>query len=173
MAWTTMKIIGIFYGSSSGNTEGVAKQIQAEFGADNAQVFDVAKATKDDLEKFDNLIFGTSTWGFGELQDDFDGFMKQIEAANLSGKTVALFGCGDQESYSDTFVDGMGLVWQSLQGKGCNIVGQTSTEGYSYSNSQSDVEGKFVGLAIDENNQSDQTADRVKAWVEVLKNAFK
>lgn len=148
-----MKIIGIFYGSSSGNTEGVAKQIQAEFGADNAQVFDVAKATKDDLEKFDNLIFGTSTWGFGELQDDFDGFMKQIEAANLSGKTVALFGCGDQESYSDTFVDGMGLVWQSLQGKGCNIVGQTSTEGYSYSNSQSDVEGKFVGLAIDENNQ--------------------
>ena len=168
-----MKIIGIFYGSSSGNTEGVAKQIQAEFGADNAQVFDVAKATKDDLEKFDNLIFGTSTWGFGELQDDFDGFMKQIEAANLSGKTVALFGCGDQESYSDTFVDGMGLVWQSLQGKGCNIVGQTSTEGYSYANSQSDVEGKFVGLAIDENNQSDQTADRVKAWVEVLKNAFK
>ena len=168
-----MKIIGIFYGSSSGNTEGVAKQIQAEFGADNAQVCDVAKATKDDLEKFDNLIFGTSTWGFGELQDDFDGFMKQIEAANLSGKTVALFGCGDQESYSDTFVDGMGLVWQSLQGKGCNIVGQTSTEGYSYSNSQSDVEGKFVGLAIDENNQSDQTADRVKAWVEVLKNAFK
>ena len=168
-----MKIIGIFYGSSSGNTEGVAKQIQAEFGADNAQVFDVAKATKDDLEKFDHLIFGTSTWGFGELQDDFDGFMKQIEAANLSGKTVALFGCGDQESYSDTFVDGMGLVWQSLQGKGCNIVGQTSTEGYSYSNSQSDVEGKFVGLAIDENNQSDQTADRVKAWVEVLKSAFK
>jgi len=168
-----MKIIGIFYGSSRGNTEGGAKQIQAEFGADNAQVFDVAKATKDDLEKFDNLIFGTSTWGFGELQDDFDGFMKQIEAANLSGKTVALFGCGDQESYSDTFVDGMGLVWQSLQGKGCNIVGQTSTEGYSYSNSQSDVEGKFVGLAIDENNQSDQTADRVKAWVEVLKNAFK
>ena len=168
-----MKIIGIFYGSSSGNTEGVAKQIQAEFGADNAQVFDVAKATKDDLEKFDNLIFGTSTWGFGELQDDFDGFMKQIEAANLSGKTVALFGCGDQESYSDTFVDRMSLVWQSLQGKGCNIVGQTSTEGYSYFNFQSDVEGKFVGLAIDENNQSDQTADRVKAWVEVLKNAFK
>ena len=168
-----MKIIGIFYGSSSGNTEGVAKQIQAEFGADNAQVFDVAKATKDDLEKFDNLICGTSTWGFCELQDDFDGFIKQIEAANLSGKTIALFGCGDKESYSDTFVDGMGLVWQSLQGKGCNIVGQTSTEGYSYSNSQSDVEGKFVGLAIDENNQSDQTADRVKAWVEVLKNAFK
>lgn len=37
-----MKIIGIFYGSSSGNTEGVAKQIQAEFGADNAQVFDLS-----------------------------------------------------------------------------------------------------------------------------------
>ena len=102
-----MKSIGIFYGSSSGNTETVAKQIQKGLGAD-AQIFEVSKAKKEDLEKFDNLILGTSTWGFGDLQDDFEGFMSQIEAANLSGKTVALFGCGDQESYSDTFVNGMG-----------------------------------------------------------------
>ncbi len=168
-----MKTIGIFYGSSSGNTESVAQQIQQALGADNTKLFDVAKASKDDLEQFDNLILGTSTWGFGDLQDDFDGFIKQIEAADLSGKTVALFGCGDQESYSDTFVDGIGLIWQSLQGKSCNIIGQTSTEGYSHSNSQAEVDGSFVGLAIDENNQGDLTAERVKAWVETIKAEFK
>ena len=69
-----MKSIGIFYGSSSGNTETVAKQIQKGLGAD-AQVFEVSKAKKEDLEKFDNLILGTSTWGFGDLQDDFEGFI--------------------------------------------------------------------------------------------------
>ena len=158
-----MKSIGIFYGSSSGNTETVAKQIQKGLGAD-AQIFEVSKAN--------NLILGTSTWGFGDLQDDFEGFMSQIEAANLSGKTVALFGCGDQESYSDTFVNGMGQVWQALQNKGCKIVGQTSTDGYSFSASDAVVDDKFVGLAIDENNQSDMTDERIAAWVETLKSSL-
>ena len=166
-----MKSIGIFYGSSSGNTETVAKQIQKGLGAD-AQIFEVSKAKKEDLEKFDNLILGTSTWGFVDLQDDFEGFMSQIEAANLSGKTVALFGCGDQESYSDTFVNGMGQVWQALQNKGCKIVGQTSTDGYSFSASDAVVDDKFVGLAIDENNQSDMTDERIAAWVETLKSSL-
>ena len=166
-----MKSIGIFYGSSSGNTETVAKQIQKGLGAD-AQIFEVSKAKKEDLEKFDNLILGTSTWGFGDLQDDFEGFMSQIEAANLSGKTVALFGCGDQESYSDTIVNGMGQVWQALQNKGCKIVGQTSTDGYSFSASDAVVDDKFVGLAIDENNQSDMTDERIAAWVETLKSSL-
>lgn len=168
-----MNTIGIFYGSSSGNTEGVAQQIQKAFGADNAQLFDVSKAKKEDLEKFDNLILGTSTWGFGDLQDDFDGFMKQLEAADLNGKVVALFGCGDQESYSDTFVDGIGIVWQALQNRGCTIVGETSTDGYTHSSSQAEVDGSFVGLAIDENNQGDQTADRIGVWVESIKASLK
>jgi flavodoxin I len=33
-----------------------------------------------------------------------------LKNANLSGKTIALFGCGDSESYSDTFCDGMGII---------------------------------------------------------------
>jgi flavodoxin I len=39
-----MQKVGIFYGSSTGNTEAAAKQIQNELGADVAETFDVADA---------------------------------------------------------------------------------------------------------------------------------
>ncbi|PID94732.1 MAG: flavodoxin [Bacteroidales bacterium] len=163
-----MKKTGIFFGSTTGNTEGVAQQIQSLLG-DGVELFEVANASKDDLEKFDNLIFGTSTWGMGDLQDDFDGFISEIESANLSGKTVAIFGCGDQESYSDTFVDGMGQIWEVVSEKGCNIIGQTSKEGYNHFASRAEVDGQFVGLAIDEDNQGSETETRVSEWVAAIK----
>lgn len=167
-----MQKIGIFYGSTGGNTEGVAKQIQKELGSDNVELFDVSNAQKEDLDKFSNLIFGTSTWGFGDLQDDFDGFISKIESADLNGKTVALFGCGDQESYSETFVDGMGQVWEVVSQKGCTLIGQTSNEGYIHDSSRAEVEGQFVGLAIDEDNQSELTSSRIKEWTDTLKTSF-
>lgn len=164
-----MQKIGIFYGSTGGNTESVAKRIQAEFGADNAQLFDVANASAADLDGFINLIFGTSTWGVGDLQDDFDAFLPQLKSANLNGKNVAFFGCGDQESYPDSFVDGMGQIWQAIQDSMCNVVGHTQTDGYNFIESLAETDGKFVGLAIDEDNQPELTAERVKNWVAQLK----
>ena len=70
-----MQNIGIFYGSSTGNTEAAAEQLQKEFGADNARIFDVSDVKASDLEGYSNLIFGSSTWGIGDLQDDFEGFL--------------------------------------------------------------------------------------------------
>jgi len=34
------------------------------------------------------------------------------------------------------------------------------------------VNGKFVGLVIDEVNQEDMTDSRIQAWVKTLKGAF-
>ncbi|WP_421919403.1 flavodoxin [Marinifilum sp.] len=167
-----MQNIGIFYGSSTGNTETVAKQIQAKLGADNATTFDVADAKAGDIEKFTNIIFGTSTWGIGDLQDDFEGFLTEISNANLNGKKVALFGLGDQYSYSDSFVDGMGEIYEALDNKNCELVGETSTDGYEYDASKAEKDGKLVGLALDLENQDDQTEARVSEWVAELKNQF-
>ncbi len=167
-----MQKIGIFYGSSTGNTESAAKKIQKELGEANAQLFDASTATGKDLDQFTNVIFGTSTWGIGDLQDDFDKFIPQIKTAGLNGKTIALFGCGDQESYSDTFVDGMGAVWEIISLKGCKIIGQTSTEGYTYYFSRAEVDGELVGLALDEDNQGNLTDTRIKEWVERIKPLF-
>lgn len=167
-----MQNVGIFYGSSTGNTETVAKQVQKEFGKDNAQMFDVAEAKSGDIENFSNIIFGTSTWGIGDLQDDFEDFLSEISKANLEGKKIAIFGLGDQFSYSDSFVDGLGEIYENLEDKGCELIGETSTDGYEYDETKAEVDGQFVGLALDEDNQSDLTSERITNWVQQLKNQF-
>ena len=167
-----MQNIGIFYGSSTGNTEAAAKQIQKELGADIVKTFDVVNAKANDIEQFPNVIFGASTWGIGDIQDDFEDFLSEIASANLGGKKAAIFGYGDQDTYADSFVDAIGLIYEALENKGCEVVGKTSIEGYEYDESKAEVNGQFVGLPLDEENQSDLTDERIKSWVEQLKNQF-
>ena len=166
-----MKNIGIFYGSSTGNTEAAAQQIQQEFG-DIASVMDVSGASSADLEQYDNIILGASTWGIGEMQDDFDTFLSEIDAANLAGKKIAIFGLGDQDTYIDSFVDAIGEIFERLQGKDCEVIGYVPTDGYEYDESRAEKDGSFVGLPLDEENQGNLSDDRIKSWVETLKKEF-
>ncbi|WP_461642962.1 flavodoxin [Labilibaculum euxinus] len=167
-----MQNIGIFYGSSTGNTESAAKLIQKELGEDKAVIFDVSEAKSSDVEQFNNLIFGTSTWGTGDLQDDFECFLAELLNSNLAGKKIALFGLGDQCSYSDSFVDGLGEIYELLEDKNSELIGKTSIEGYEYDASKAEKEGQFVGLIIDEDNQSELTSKRIKSWVEQIGSQF-
>jgi flavodoxin I len=167
-----MQKVGIFYGSSTGNSEFAAKQIQKEFGATVATIYDVSEAKTSDVEQYSNLIFGCSTLEIGKLEYDFEDFMPQLKAANLEGKKIAIFGLGDQESYPDSFVDSIGIVYEALQDKGCHVVGKVSTDGYNYDESRGEVDGQFMGLPLDEENQGDMTDERIKNWVEQLKNEF-
>lgn len=159
-----MKKTGIFYGSTTGTTESVARLIADKLGIAPADVHEVTQLDTALAESYDALILGTSTWGDGELQDDWYDGLKVLQGAHLSGKTVALFGCGDSESYSDTFCDAMGLLYEGLKDSGCTFVGAVDDSGYTYSASVAAADGKFVGLALDAVNESDRTDDRVSAW---------
>ena len=117
----------------------------------------------------DNLILGTSTWGAGEVQDDWYDGIKVIKNADLSGKTVALFGCGDSESYPDTFVGGMAEIYNAVKKAGANVIGAVATDGYTFDESESVVDDKFVGLALDEVNEDGKTDERIDAWVAEIK----
>ncbi|MDR1614791.1 MAG: flavodoxin [Campylobacteraceae bacterium] len=162
--------IAIVYGSSGGNTESVAKLIQKKLGKE-VDLIDIGKADAGKINGYDKLILGTSTWYEGELQDDWDSFNK--DALELKGKTVAFFGLGDQEGYGGEFCNGVGTLYQLSLKKGANIVGdKNSTEGYSFEESTAVIDGKFVGLIVDEDNQSDLTESRVEKWVESIKSAF-
>ncbi len=167
-----MQKIGIFYGSSTGNTENGAKQIQEVLGADNAVTFDVSDASASDVEQFENIILGASTWGIGDMQDDFADFLPALESVNLEGKKIAIFGFGDQDSYSDSFVDAIGEIYETVQGSGAEVIGKVSTDGYEYDASKAEVDGQFVGLPLDDDNQDDLTKDRISAWVEAIKGQF-
>lgn len=161
--------IGIIYGSSTGTCEGFANQIAAQL--DNAEVVEVTSITAEQIDGFDALILGSSTWGLGELQDDWYDGVNVLKEANLSGKKVALFGCGDAGSYSDTFCDAIGLLHEELEGTGCTFIGSTPTDGYNFDASKSEVDGEFIGLPLDDmNDSSDVNEERIANWVANLKN---
>lgn len=167
-----MKKTGIFYGSTTGTTESVARLIADKLGISPADVHEVNKVDVALVESYDALILGTSTWGDGELQDDWYSSLQVLQGANLSGKIVALFGCGDSESYPDTFCDGIGLLFENLKDSGCIFVGAVDDSDYTYAASVAATDGKFVGLALDDVNESDRTDDRVSAWVAQLQAAL-
>lgn len=165
-----MKKTGIFYGSSTGTCEDLANQIADKMGVAASDVYSADKLSADLVKEYDLLILGTSTWGDGELQDDWYDGIKVLKSADLSFKNIALFGCGDSESYCDTFCDGMGILYEDLKDSGCSFIGnKVGTDGYSFSSSIAVVNGAFVGLALDEVNESDKTAERIDNWTAELK----
>jgi len=165
-----MKPIAIVYGSSSDNTKHAAEKIAAQLSDTEVTLFDVYSAKVEDIAAYSNLILGTSTWGLGDLQDDWEGFVSDFMEMDFEGKTVALFGLGDSAIYSDSFCDGMGVLYQDLKDKPCEIIGFSSTDGYDFVESSSIVDDMFVGLALDEDNEYDQTDERIEKWVNEIKS---
>ncbi len=164
-----MKKTGIFFGSTTGTTEGVAAKIAEVLGCGKENIHCAADLTKELAESYDVLVLGSSTWGAGDLQDDWYDAVNVLKSMNLSGKTVALFGCGDSESFSDTFCDAIGILYNELQPTGCTFAEGIGTEGYNFDSSTAVVDGKFLGLALDEVNQPDMTDERIAAWAENVK----
>jgi flavodoxin I len=161
----SMKSIAIIYGSSTGNTKSVAQKIAQKLAGNEIWLKDVSAVEFSDLSNYSNIILGTSTWGLGDLQDDWDGRISELQSVDLNGKTMAFFGLGDSSSYSDTFADGMGLLYEAVEGKGIKTVGECPVDGYTFDLSRSVKNGKFVGLALDEDNESNLTDQRIDDWV--------
>ncbi len=168
-----MEKIGIFYGSNSGNTELVAQKIQQELGEENVDLHDIAETAPEKVTGYVNLIFGTSTWDIGDLQDDWAEFINFIKDMNLKDKVIALYGLGDQENYPDSFASAMRQIFDVLICKECKIVGSWPTDNYTFTYSDSINNNEFVGLVIDEDVQKHLTDSRIKSWVEQVKPMFK
>jgi flavodoxin I len=158
--------IGLFFGSDEGNTEKVAYRIQQRMGCDVVDVRDIADVTQLDFAEYNNIILGIPTWDFGQIQSDWEEFWDDISAVEFSGKTVAFFGLGDQFGYGDYFLDAMGMLHDVVIQSGATIVGHWPTEGYEFDASKAEIIGvnKFIGLALDEDQQENLTAERLNAW---------
>lgn len=155
----------VVYGSSTGTCEAIAEKIAEKLGVESLNVQDL---TADIVAANDNLILGTSTWGAGELQDDWYDGLNILKGADLSGKTIALFGCGDAESYGDTFVGGIAELYNAIKDSGAQFIGTVPTDGYSFSDSEAVINGKFIGLPLDDVNEDDKTDGRIDAWIAAI-----
>ena len=160
-----MAIVGLFFGSDTGNTEAVGKMIQKKLGKKLVDVKDIAKSTKEEIAEFDLLILGIPTWYYGENQCDWDDFLPDLEEIDFTDKLVAIFGLGDQEDYAEYFLDAMGMINDIVTERGAIVVGHWPTEGYDFEASKGMADDNhFVGLGIDEDRQPELTEQRVKAW---------
>lgn len=160
-----MSKIAIVYGSSTGNTEKVAISIQNSLSEHQVDLYNVQDCGVDFYGEYENFIFGVSTWGEGDLQDDWDSYVNKFKKIDFSGKTVALFGLGDQEEYSDNYLDGMGSVYDIVIKNGASVIGSWENTGYEFDESTALRNGMFVGLALDEDNQSKLTDSRIIQWL--------
>lgn len=173
-----MAKVGIFFGSDTGKTRKVAKMIHEAFGSDAvAAPVNINKASIQDLLEYDALILGTPTLGDGQLpgldcecqSESWAEFVPELEGADLSGKTVALFGLGDQQGYPDAFVDALGELFDIVSDAGASVVGSWSSNGYEFNSSNALDGDDFVGLVLDQDNQPGMTAERVASWVAAIK----
>lgn len=164
-----MKPTGIFYGSSTGQTRDAAYKIAAALDIKPADVYDVADTAPSEVGNYTNLILGSSTWGDGDLEDNWYDFIDGLEAMDLKGKTIALFGCGDT-GMKETFCNAVGILHDRLEGTGAKFVGEGyTTEGLDFTSSRAMHGGKAYGLLLDNVNHEILTDGRIEGWSDQLK----
>jgi flavodoxin I len=173
-----MTKIGIFFGTDSGTTRLMAKKMAKKLGDEVCdKPLNVNRISVEDMLKYDALILGTPTYGDGTVPSAETGvkdgswqeFFPQLMKADLSGKRIALYGLGNQDKYPERFASGMFDLYSVLKARGATIVGATSTEGYEFQASKSVVDGQFVGLVLDQNNQAMQSEERMDTWLAMIK----
>ena len=160
--------VGIFYGSTYGNTQEAGEQLVSILGTtlgEKPEIFDIHSTKIEKLLDFDLILVGVSTWNDGEVQDDWDDALDKLDDLDLSGKFAGLFGSGDQIGYAETYADALGIVGEKLAERGATLVGKWPTDGYDFILSKADLgDGFFIGLPLDYDNQSEQTTPRLQAW---------
>lgn len=169
-----MSKIGLFFGSDEGNTEAVAARIAARFEDDVVDIFDIADVSQLEFSHYETIILGIPTWDFGQIQSDWEEFWDDISEVDFTGKEVALFGLGDQFGYGDYFLDAMGMLHDVIIASGATMVGHWSVEGYDFEASKALTEDglRFVGLALDEDQQEEMSCQRINQWCEQISLEF-
>jgi len=169
--------VGIFFGTSTGSTGAVADMIKEELGDDADGPFDIETlegSVQENFGKYPALIVGTPTWNTGaDTERSGTGwdeiYYSSMQELNLKGKKVAVFGLGDQESYSENYADATGELHDVFQNLGGQMMGYTSQAGYEHDDSKAIRGDKFCGLLCDMVNQEELSEGRVQNWVAQLK----
>jgi flavodoxin II len=171
--------IGLFYGSTTCYTEMAAEKIQQNFVENltikpglEVELFNIKDTALSDIDDFDIVIMGISTWDYGQIQEDWEGHWEDISTLNLSGKIVALYGMGDQIGYTEWFQDALGMLHEQVVVQNGFVIGYWPNQGYEFEASKALTEDKsqFVGLSLDEDNQYEQSDERIAQWCQQIRD---
>jgi flavodoxin I len=172
-----MSKTAIFFGPLKGAVNRVADKLKNVIGEDKVVMIPVNTATVADIEKYDKIIFGLSTvgkdtWDSTYSNNDWAKFLPEIGKTKYDGKTIAIFGLGDHVTYAATFVDHIAVLVRELTKNGAVLTGQVPASDYEFDESEAVVDGKFLGLPIDEDFEPELTDERIAKWVKQISSAF-
>lgn len=161
----------LFYGTQTGTTDYIAEKIQAAMPDLIDEVKCIISAQPEDFTEPNFLVLGGSTWGDGELTDDWVDFFPQLDGIDFTGKVVALFALGDQVGYGYNFVSSMKILYDKVKERGANVIAdKVPLDYFEYDHSESVIDDHLIGLAVDEVNQPELTDDRIEQWVSVVRS---
>ncbi|MEX1377569.1 MAG: flavodoxin domain-containing protein [Eubacteriales bacterium] len=139
-----MKKALIIYGSTTGNTALVANMIKDNITNYEVSILDATDAYADAVSDSDLVIYGSSTWGYGELQDDFQEYYdNEMTPELIKGKDFAVFGCGDHESFEDVFCNAVDTIEEKIKDYGGNLI----IESLKIDGEPSDSEAQIIDFA--------------------------
>jgi flavodoxin II len=171
--------IGLFYGSTTCYTEMAGEKmceyINQTYSNIVVELYDIGLNSVQRMADYQYLILGIPTWDFGELQEDWESIWDEIDSIDLKGTVVALYGLGDQIGYPEWFQDALGYLWAKVKAQGASTVGTWPIKDYEFKQSKALTDdGKlFVGLSLDDENQSDLTDMYIEQWCIQIINEFK
>lgn len=170
--------IGLFYGSTTCYTEMAGEKIRDTINvlleSDTVIMHNIAFDTLPMMAHYDYLILGIPTWDYGELQEDWEKYWDKLADIDFNAKTVALYGLGDQVGYPEWFQDALGYLWRKVRDLGAQTIGTWPNEGYDFDQSQALTEdqSRFVGLALDDENQLDVSDVFIDRWCRQIIGEF-
>lgn len=123
----------IIFGSTGGNTQSISERIANLLTAagHTAEVKNVVDSQISDMDSYDTVLLGSSTWNDGDLQDDFVSFHLDLEQSkpDLSAKKFAIFGCG--ESIYEKFCGAVDILENIMtELKATKLVESLKIDGY-------------------------------------------
>ena len=163
------KRIGLMYGTTTMNSERVAELIWDKM--QETELHDIQDGVEV-LEQYEHVILVAPTWDYGALQEHYIEHWDNLQNINWTNKSVALVGLGDQVGYGDLYQDSMSTIYETIKSLGGKFIGFTSTDGHNFETSKAVRDGKFVGLAIDEDNQSKLTEERLNTWIQEIRTCW-
>lgn len=172
-----MNKTAIFFGPLNGAVNRVANKLKDTIGEDKIVMIPVNSASVADIEKYDKIIFGLSTvgkesWDSKYTNVDWAKFLPEIGKTRYEGKTIAIFGLGDHVTYAASFVDHIAVLARELMNNGAVLTGQVPASDYEFDESEAVVDGKFLGLPIDEDFEPELTDERVEKWAKQISPDF-
>jgi len=114
--------VAILYGSTTGTTETIANILQNTLSGHEVTLMNVKSVDESVLKASDTVLLGSSTWGYGELQDDFADYIDQMTQEVYRDKPVAVFGAGDAVGFADVFCEAVEIISNKLDELGAKIV---------------------------------------------------